>query len=298
MPGFGWLRQRQQSEDPRIIREERGMARKSRTPARRVAPPAPASAEFFTPEHLKRRRQAMAKYREAWEGVDDLDPTAPAGHSYGVRKSAWLTANYRSIHRKQAMNIGPQEVIEVLVAAGVKNWVLMGLHGYVGYLAQPRATQDVNVTIPYRERKRAVKAIRQAWPELIVRELSQVVRFLDPADLGPDGKPKAVIDLMQPWGKFQETILKQHVSVDEETQHRIPTLEAALVAKYAAMVSPHRDREKREYDAGDFRRMVRANHDHIRRDQLRRLADEVWDGAGAEIERFIETALSNEPFPI
>jgi len=50
-----------------------------------------------------------------------------------------------------------------------------------------------------------------------------VVRFLDPADLGPDGKPKAVIDLMQPWGKFQETILKHHVLVDEETQHRIPT---------------------------------------------------------------------------
>ena len=209
----------------------------------------------------------MAQYEDGWKGVDDLDPKCPAGHAYGVRKSAWLTQAYRSIHRKQAMNIGPQEVIDVLVAAGVKDWVLMGLHGYVGYLTQPRATQDVDVMVSYRERKRAVKAIRQHWPNLIVRELSQVVRFLDPADLGPDGKPKAVIDLMQPWGKFQETILKHHVLVDEETQHRIPTLEAALVAKYAAMVSPHRDAVKREYDAGDFRRMVRANHDRIRHDE-------------------------------
>jgi hypothetical protein len=196
------------------------------------------------------------------------------------------------------MNIGPQEVIDVLVAAGVKNWVLMGLHGYVGYLTQPRATQDVDVMVSYGERKCAVRAIRDAWPNLVVRELSQVVRFLDPADLGPDGKPKAVIDLMQPWGKFQATILKQHVLIDEETLHRIPTLEAAMVSKYAAMVSPHRDRERREQDAVDFRRMVRANHDRIRHDELRPLADEVWDGAGAEIERFLEIALSDEPFPI
>jgi hypothetical protein len=274
------------------------MPRKRQTPACRVALPAPAFPEFFTPEHLERRRRAMAKYEDACKALDDLDSTCPAGHASGVQKSAWLTENYRSIHRKQAMNIGPQEVIDVLVTAGVKNWVLMGLHGYVGYLTQPRATQDVDVMVSYPERKRAVKALRQAWPNLIVRELPQVVRFLDPADLDPGGKPKAVIDLMQPWGKFQETILKHHVLVDEQTQHRIPTLEAALVAKYAAMVSPHRDREKREYDAGDFRRMVRANHNRIRRDVLRRLADEVWEGAGAEIEQFLETALSDEPFPI
>lgn len=259
---------------------------------------APVPSELTTPELIERRRVAMARYAEAFEGVDDLDPKCPAGHAYGVRKSAWLTQDYRRIHRRQAMNIGPQEVIDVLVAAGVKNWLLMGLHGYVGYLAMPRATQDVDVMVPYSERKRAVRAIRNAWPDLILRELSQVVRFLDPADLGPDGLPKAVIDLMQPWGTFQETILKQHVLIDPETQHRIPTLEAALVSKYAAMVSPHRDRDKREQDAVDFRRMVRANHDRIRRDALRRLADEVWDGAGEDIERFLKAALDDQPFPI
>lgn len=257
-----------------------------------------APSELAAPELIERRRIAMARYAAAFEGVDDLDPRGPAGHAYGVRKSAWLTQDYRRIHRRQAMNIGPQEVIDVLVAAGVKNWVLMGLHGYVGYLSQPRATQVVDVMVPYSERKRAVRAIRDAWPDLLLRELSQVVRFLDPADLGSDGQPKSVIDLMQPWGTFQETILKQHVMLDPETQHRIPTLEAALVSKYAAMVSPHRDFEKREYDAGDFRRMVRANHDRIDRDALRRLADEVWDGAGADIDRFLKAALEAQPFPI
>ena len=196
------------------------------------------------------------------------------------------------------MDISPQAVIDVLVAAGVKNWVLMGLHGYVGYLPDPRATQDVDVMVPYRQRKRAVNAIREAWPNLIVHELSQVVRFLDPEDRTPDGQPKPVIDLMQPWGKFQETILREYVVIDKETLHRIPRLEAALVSKYAAMLSDFRDRDKKEQDAVDFRRMVRVNHDRIDRGALRRLADEVWEGGAEEIERFLEIALSDQPFPM
>jgi len=44
--------------------------------------------------------------------------------------------------------------------------------------------------------------------------------------------------------------------------------------------------------------MVRANHDHIDRGALRRLADEVWEGDGEEIERFLDIALSARPFPM
>ena len=255
------------------------------------------SIDFFTPEHLERRRQAMAKYT-GWKGVDDLNPKVPAGHARGVRTSTRLTRQIKRTHRKQAMDIAVQDVIDVLVAAEIKGWVLMGLHGYVGYLPEPRATQDVDVMVPYSQRKRAVKAIRQAWPELLVRELSQVVRFMDPQDCYPDGEPKPVIDLMLPWGKFQETILAQFVVVDEETQHRIPRLEAALVSKYASMISQHRDRDKKEQDAVDFRRMVRANHDRINRADLRRVADEVWDGGADEVEQFLEIALSDQPFPV
>jgi hypothetical protein len=75
-------------------------------------------------------------------------------------------------------------------------------------------------------------------------------------------------------------------------------VEAALVSKYAAILSPHRDREKKEYDAGDFRRLVRANHDGIRLDDLHHLAELVWEGGAEEIDRFIQIALSDEPFPI
>jgi hypothetical protein len=52
--------------------------------------------------------------------------------------------------------------------------------------------------VPYSEGPKAKKAIAAKWPELIVRELSQVTRFLDPLDLDQDGNPKPSIDVMHP----------------------------------------------------------------------------------------------------
>jgi hypothetical protein len=253
--------------------------------------------ELYTEEYLEQRRQAVAG-QDGWKGVDANDPKCPAGHARGMRISVGLTSNYRETHRKDAMDIKPQDVIDVLIAAGVKKWVLMGLHGYVGYLPQPRATQDVDVMIAFSDQKRAVKALREAWPALEVEALEPVVRFKDPNDCSADGKPKPVIGLMLPWSRVYETILQEYVTVDEDTQHFIPTVEAALAAKYAAIVSDSRDREKKDYDAGDFRRIARANYNLVRRKDLRRLGDLVWDRGGEELERFLEIAQRDEPLPV
>lgn len=254
-------------------------------------------AEFFTPEYLEKRRQAMEN-SGAPRDLDQFDPKLPSGHAYAIRVSTRLTSDFRSHHRKGAMDITPQDVIDALVAGGVKNWVLMGLHGYVGYMPEPRATQDVDVMVAYGERQRAKKAIAERWPDLVVRELSQVTRFLDPNDRDATGQPKPVVDLMHPWSLFQELILQECVIVDPLTKHRVPTVEAALVSKYASLVSPHRDREKKEYDSADFRRIAKANADRLRGEELRRLAGLVWEGGADEISRFVEIALSDEPFPI
>jgi hypothetical protein len=64
------------------------------------------------------------------------------------------------------------------------------------------------------------------------------------------------------------------------------------------MVSPHRDIEKREYDAADFRRLVKANRERIREADLRRLAGLVWEGGADEIVSFVDIAQSDRPFPI
>jgi hypothetical protein len=237
-----------------------------------------------------------AQVGRGFEGHDALDPMKPSGHAYGIEVSTRLTSDYRQTHRKEAMDVKPKDVIDCLVGAGVKNWVLMGLHGYVGYLPMPRATQDVDVMVPYSQKTRAVKAITQKWPTLEMTELSQVVRFKDRGDLDQAGDPKPVIDIMLPFGPYQEQILKHHVVVDSATGNRLPTIEAAVVSKYAAVISPYRSFDKKEQDAVDLRRLIKANHQSIDHGSLVELAALVWENGGEEIERFIELALTDQPF--
>jgi hypothetical protein len=254
------------------------------------------STDPSSPEFIAARDAAMAKATGGWAGHDASDPKGPSGHAYGIAVSTRLTSYYRSTHQKQAMDVTPRQVMDCLRAAGVKNWVLMGLHGYVGYLPMPRATQDVDVMVPYSQKKQATTAIHAAWPTLEVMELSQVVRFQDPGDLDAEGNPKPVIDIMLPWGKFQESILADHVVIDEATRDRIPTIEAAVVSKYAAVISPHRGIEKKEYDAGDLRRLIKANHANIDQLVLQNLASQVWEQGAEDIQRFVQAALDDQPF--
>jgi len=249
-----------------------------------------------TPDAEYYATRDAAQVGRGFEGHDALDPTTPAGHAYGIKVSTRLTSDYRQTHRRDAVDVKPQEVIDCLVGAGVKNWVLMGLHGYVGYLPMPRATQDVDVMVPYSQKSRAVKAITHNWPMLEVTELSQVVRFKDRGDTDQAGEPKPVIDIMLPFGPYQEEILKNHVVVDSATGNRLPTIEAAVVSKYAAVVSPYRSFDKKEQDAVDLRRLIKTNHQSIDRDALIELAALVWENGAEEIERFIELALTDQPF--
>lgn len=196
------------------------------------------------------------------------------------------------------MNITPMEVMDCLRAAGVQNWCLMGLHGYVGYLPKPRATQDVDVMVPHNQRKKAIKAITSHWPSLEKEEFEPVVRFYDPGELDRDGNKVPVIDLMLPWGLFQETILNEHVLIDKATGNRYPTVEAAIVAKYAALVSPSRKLERKEQDASDLRKLILANQTEFDTCKIQSLAGQVWEGGSDEILRFIDCAVNEKPFPV
>ena len=239
----------------------------------------------------------MKKDAVGWAGHDQLDPRGPSGHAYGIQVSARLTSYYRSKHRTDTVDVTPQDVMDCLVRAGVKNWVLMGLHGYVGYLPMPRATQDVDVMVPYNQKTKAAKAIADRWPTLEKVELAQVVRFMDPGDTDLEGRPKPVVDLMLAGSKFQQVILEQHVVIDPETNNRIPTVEAAVVAKYAALISPFRDWDKKQQDAVDLRRLIKTNQTSIDREKMTTLATEVWEQGGQEITAYFDLALRDQPFP-
>lgn len=252
----------------------------------------------ITRQNRRAAREAALAWQKDLKGFDDFESTAPCGHAKGLGISTRLTTHYRQTHRSTSMDVQPQQVIDCLINAGVKNWCLMGLHGYVGYLPQPRATQDVDVMVPENQKKKTVRAISERWPQLRKREYDVVIRFIDPLEIDLHGKPVPVIDVMLPFSSFHGTILNDYVRVEETTGSRLPTLEAAIVCKYAALVSPNRKPEKKDFDAGDLRRLINSNHPNYQLDQITKLADEVWQGAGEEIVELIDCALHEKPFPI
>jgi len=212
-----------------------------------------------------------------------------ARHSMALRKSSRLTAIFRRMYKPKAAMISPEAVIKILNKAKVK-FVLIGTHGIGGWRSEPRATQDVDVLVRKSHHRKAVAAVKRAFPDLQVQDLPAVTRFVDPLD----GKP--VIDLMKPEDEFYREVFKDPVRVGKT--HLIPNLEAALASKYAAMVSPHRPAEKKHLDAADFVSMVTANYDQIDRDVLFSLGEMVKSGGGTEILKRIEDAQAGGTLPL
>lgn len=91
---------------------------------------------------------------------------------------------------------------------------------------------------------------------------------------------------MKPLNDALQAVFKNSVVMGRS--YRIPKLEMALVSKFAVMVSPCRDQDKRLIDGGDFVNIVVNNLADIRINKLRRLANLVHQDGGAQILKMIE----------
>jgi hypothetical protein len=100
---------------------------------------------------------------DLWKDHDPPVKTGPIDHRAGLDSVSWLTRTQYKMHRPDAMQVEPNELIRVLNEAGVK-FVLMGHHGISGWLSAPRATRDVDVVVQKRHHAKAIRAIQSAWP--------------------------------------------------------------------------------------------------------------------------------------
>jgi hypothetical protein len=197
-----------------------------------------------------------------------------------------------ALSRHYVMNlIPPEAVIDVLNAAGVR-FLLAGAHAIGGWTNRPRTTEDVDVLVAARHVRAAVRAIQAAYPYLQVRDTPVVARFVDPES------GNVVIDVMKPNQPLHRVALRHAHPIETAARtYSVPSLEFALAMKFAAMVSPRRERLKKMQDAVDFAAIVGANP-VVRLRKLTALGERAYPGGGAEIVELVRKAQSGEPFQI
>ena len=183
--------------------------------------------------------------------------------------------------------ISPEAVIDVLNAAGVR-FMLAGAHAIAGWMNEARNTQAVDVLVATRHLRGAVRALRAAYPHLVVRDTPVVTRFADPTT------GTVVLDVMKPNQPLHRVAMRHaHRIETADRTYLVPTLEFALAMKFAAMVSPCRERRRKMRDATDFLGIVEVNP-VIDLAKLAKLGDRVYPGGGAEIVELVRRVRAGE----
>lgn len=187
-------------------------------------------------------------------------------------------------------------LLEVIEASGA-DYILVGGHSISSYTGAPRATKDVDIVSA--DGTTITKAVQRAFPDVIVNDTPVATRIMRPDPHDPEN-PREFLDIIKPKGgnAFYKNVFNDPTSVDYgRSKVRIPNLETAIGAKFAAMVSPHRPVNKVYQDAADFIQMVRVNPD-LNLKLLQRLGEQVYNGGGREILQKIEAARKGEKFSI
>jgi hypothetical protein len=215
------------------------------------------------------------------------------GHDDAVQETLHLQRQYRALWSDR-MPSSPVDLNQILRTLTLKKirFVLTGAHAIGGWTGRPRDTRDVDILVKAgRNHARAVKAIRELYPELETRDFTGVTAFFLP------GEKESVIDVTYPHRADNEETLNNPIWVrtPEGLKYRIPSLEAALANKYGAMLTPIRHPKKRAQDALDFAWMVEHSMDEgqkpIDLTKLATLGEMVWPGGGGEeILRLVKEA--------
>ncbi len=243
-----------------------------------------------------RQRATVVSSDPAWEAAKaarrNLD------HDQAVQEVFFLQRQFRS-QWSDRMAESPVDLNAILRTLTEKRipFVLTGAHGIAAWTGKPRDTADVDILVKGgRNQARAIKAIRELYPELEMRRFAGVTGFFIP------GETTSVIDVTYPHRADQQETLANPTWTENPglgLKYRIPSLEEALANKYGAMLALTRGLDKRLQDVVDFTRMVQHSMDQGRNpldlQRLEVLGEKVWPGGGgAEILRMVETVKAGK----
>jgi hypothetical protein len=184
-------------------------------------------------------------------------------------------------------SIPPLDIIGVLKQAEV-TFLLVGTHALGGWMQEPRATPDVDILVASRSRKKAVKALTAAFPQLETaeNETGTILR--------KRGCPKSLVDVLVANRPLLREALKHPFTVYFEGQsYLIPSLEMALAMKFSLLTSLDGGDPQIYQAAHDFILMVRVNQ-NIDCEKLARLGELVRSGGGPEILEKVRQVRAGE----
>ena len=193
--------------------------------------------------------------------------------------SSRIARTLRNMYWPEMSAISPEDVFAMLNEANVP-FILMGTYGITGWRDEPRASDDVDILVRTRDRRKAVQAIRASLPSFRVVDSAAVTVFHDPATERP------LVEVRRPTQPLFNLAFRHSILVEE--CYRIPNLEFALGSKFAMMKSPNRPYEKRYLDAADFISMVEFNAAAICLARLNRFGERIYPGGGEELLQQIE----------
>jgi len=210
-------------------------------------------------------------------------------HLRALATSSTLAGFFRDMYRPSATMASPKKIIRLLNEAKV-SFVLMGAHGVGGWRRKARSTEDVDVLVAKKDHAKAVRVLRSAFPKFIVEDGVIVTRFKDPIT------KETRIDLMKPLQKVYQMAFRHTRMIGDS--HRVPDLEMALISKFSAMVSPHRQGPRKIQDAADFADILTHNQANVNMAKLVKLANQVYSGGEKEIVKLVKDILAGRPIQV
>lgn len=212
-------------------------------------------------------------------------------HAESIKLSSFLS-KLPVIGREQKEDVkrmAPEELIPLLQKAGV-DFVLAGAHGIGGWMAEPRATQDVDFIIRVRDRQKATAALMAKYPHLELEKHPDVWRF-------KSGEQYLVDLILTRPPLFKRVIKEFRTTRIGKHEAKIPKLEAALAMKFASMTGHYRNVRRKTQDAVDFMSMLEVNKG-LNTDLLRELGELVYPGGGSDLVRYVEDARAGRKLEI
>lgn len=183
--------------------------------------------------------------------------------------------------------IPPLEAFRALSAERVR-FILVGTHALGGWMREPRTTSDVDILVVKQHHIRAVRVLLAAFAQLRVEEHEDATRLRDTE------MDRVLIDVMKPNESLFHAAFRHSHSVKwDGPSYRIPSLEMALVMKFAAMNSASRSYADKHIDAHDFICMARSN-DCLNLRKLHTLGQLVYNGGGDEVVEMVRKVRAGE----